>query len=229
MGVNASDVPDQTIEEMAGRYVRELLAEHEGPFLLGGYSGGGSVTLEMVRQLQAVGEHVDNVLLFDSVPTFAPDEMPSRLRRARNLVENLRKDGLAAVAPRYSADKITRYLSRKLPFLPVQSASVPNTAVADWALGWDYVDGYVDLYDHFTAVARRYEVGTYDVDVTIFKAAQIAPILPHDYFWGEHLRGAIAMRRVPGTHQTMFYPEFSRALAQQIREALDEVESRTGS
>jgi hypothetical protein len=34
---------------------------------------------------------------------------------------------------------------------------------------------------------------------------------------------------VPGTHQTMFYPEFSRAHAQQIREALDEVESRTGS
>ena len=39
-----------------------------GPYLLGGYSGGGIVALEMARQLRAAGEQVDHVILFDSVP-----------------------------------------------------------------------------------------------------------------------------------------------------------------
>ena len=61
-------MPDPTIEEMAARYVAELRAEHQGPYLLGGYSGGGIVTFEMVRQLQALGEEVRYIVLFDSVP-----------------------------------------------------------------------------------------------------------------------------------------------------------------
>ena len=57
-GVDGTDMPDATIEEMAARYVRELRAEHDGPYILGGYSGGGIVTFEMVRQLQEMGAEV---------------------------------------------------------------------------------------------------------------------------------------------------------------------------
>ena len=62
-GVDGHDMPDATIEEMATRYVAELRAAHRGPYLLGGYSGGGIVTFEMVRQLQALGEEVKYVVL----------------------------------------------------------------------------------------------------------------------------------------------------------------------
>ena len=58
----------KTLEEMATRYVDELRAAHRGPYLLGGYSGGGTVTFEMIRQLQALGEEVRFLVLFDSVP-----------------------------------------------------------------------------------------------------------------------------------------------------------------
>ena len=59
-GVDGSDMPDATVEEMAARYVAELRAQHQGPYLLGGYSGGGIVTFEMVRQLRGArrGGHV---------------------------------------------------------------------------------------------------------------------------------------------------------------------------
>ena len=50
-GIEGDDLPDPSIEAMADRYVDELRAHAPGPYLLGGYSGGGLVALEMTRQL----------------------------------------------------------------------------------------------------------------------------------------------------------------------------------
>ncbi|TDQ50263.1 type I polyketide synthase [Actinorugispora endophytica] len=59
--------PDATIEGMA-RYYVELLRRHqgEGPYLLGGWSMGGSLGQEMARQLHERGQAVDLLLMFDS-------------------------------------------------------------------------------------------------------------------------------------------------------------------
>ena len=51
VGVNEGEIPDASIEAMASRYVAELREHSTGPYLLGGYSGGGIVALEMARQL----------------------------------------------------------------------------------------------------------------------------------------------------------------------------------
>ena len=95
-GVDGTDMPDPTIEEMAARYVRELRAAHDGPYILGGYSGGGIVTFEMVRQLQAIGAEVEYMVLFDSVPPGCAT--PALEDQVRNLLGNIRRHGFAAVA-----------------------------------------------------------------------------------------------------------------------------------
>ena len=68
----------QQIETLLSPLLRTLdalgvIARHISPVgyshLLGGYSGGGIITLEMVRQLQELGDTVDHVILFDSVPS----------------------------------------------------------------------------------------------------------------------------------------------------------------
>ncbi len=219
MGVNSSDTPDQTVEEMASRYVGELVGEHEGPYLLGGYSGGGVVTMEMVRQLQVLGHDVEHVILFDSVPADRP--LPGSRQRLVNILTNARIGGPRAVTPRYSTEKITRYLAR---VLPAGDDDPDHRDATDFALGYEEMDGYVDLYDHFSAVAARYRTKVYDVDVTVFKADQIAPIQPWDYYWREHVRGSLTLRFVRGDHHTMFYPEFIPHLAAQVRQRLAEVE-----
>ncbi|MEO5899201.1 MAG: SDR family NAD(P)-dependent oxidoreductase, partial [Ilumatobacteraceae bacterium] len=224
MGVNAADSPDESLEAMAARYVRELVADHEGPYLLGGYSGGGCVTLEMSKQLQAMGAEVEHVLLFDSVPVDVPEGRPPRIRRLRNLVDNVRRSGVRTLSSRYTFDKVNRYIARVVPaFAP----KAQRSAAADYALGWDHVEGYLDLFDHFTEVAKRYTVGEYDVDVTVFKASQIAPIYAWDYYWTRHIRGSLTVRWVQGNHQTMFYPANSPGLAEQVRSRLAEVDRRT--
>jgi thioesterase domain-containing protein/acyl carrier protein len=52
-----------TIEAMAADNVQTLLAEWDGPFVLGGHCNGGLVALEMAQQLHARGSRVDAVIM----------------------------------------------------------------------------------------------------------------------------------------------------------------------
>ncbi len=58
-----------TIEEMAADYVKCIrTVQPEGPYLLGGWSFGGVVAYEMASQLEAAGDAVDLLCLFDTRP-----------------------------------------------------------------------------------------------------------------------------------------------------------------
>lgn len=60
---------EPTIETMAAAYVSELRAfQPAGPCRLGGYCFGGEVAFEMARQLQALGQEVELLALFNAVP-----------------------------------------------------------------------------------------------------------------------------------------------------------------
>ena len=59
--------PHRTIEEAAADYIAEMRAvQPHGPYLLGGFSGGGITAYEMVRQLEAAGEDVALLALLDT-------------------------------------------------------------------------------------------------------------------------------------------------------------------
>ena len=68
-----SDQPFPAIEELAAIYVAEIQRRQpEGPYLVGGYSIGGVVAYEAVRQLLEHGYEVETLFLLDTAcPTFA--------------------------------------------------------------------------------------------------------------------------------------------------------------
>ena len=56
-GLYGDHQPHETFEEMARDYIAELrTVQPHGPYLLGGFSGGGITAYEMARQLAAEGE-----------------------------------------------------------------------------------------------------------------------------------------------------------------------------
>ena len=87
------------------------------------------------------------------------------------------------------------------------------------------VEGYVNLYFYFSATAERYQASTYDVDVTVFKAEEVWPIQPHDYYWSRHVTGDLQVRSVPGNHHSMFYHELVPQLAATVQARLAEIET----
>lgn len=58
---------DDTIPNMAGRYIKQILSHQaNGPYFLGGWSFGGYLALEVAIQLQLMGQSIASILLFDT-------------------------------------------------------------------------------------------------------------------------------------------------------------------
>ncbi|GHC30889.1 hypothetical protein GCM10007291_34540 [Gemmobacter nanjingensis] len=66
-GLFGEDEPHRTLPEAARDYIAELRqVQPQGPYLLGGFSGGGLTAWEMARQLEAEGEAVSLLVLLDT-------------------------------------------------------------------------------------------------------------------------------------------------------------------
>ena len=59
--------PHETFEEMATDYIKEMkTVQPEGPYILGGFSGGGITAYEIARQLIEAGEEVAELIFLDT-------------------------------------------------------------------------------------------------------------------------------------------------------------------
>jgi thioesterase domain-containing protein len=66
-GLFGDMAPHATFEEAAADHIVELrTVQPHGPYLLGGFSGGGITAYEMARQLRAAGEEVALLVLLDT-------------------------------------------------------------------------------------------------------------------------------------------------------------------
>jgi len=66
-GLDGSCPPLSKIEDMAALYLKEIQrVRPHGPYFLGGYCGGGTIAFEVAQQIQAQGEQVALLALFDT-------------------------------------------------------------------------------------------------------------------------------------------------------------------
>ena len=66
-GLFGDRAPHETFEEAARDYIAEIRAiRPRGPYLLGGFSGGGLIAYEIARQLREAGEEVSGLILLDT-------------------------------------------------------------------------------------------------------------------------------------------------------------------
>ncbi|MBG0832717.1 SDR family NAD(P)-dependent oxidoreductase [Planomonospora sp. ID67723] len=80
----------ESIAGIAGRYVRAIRTAGRGPWLLGGWSMGGSVAQEMARQLHRDGERVALLAMLDSNDPALIRDVPGRDAREVELAVALR-------------------------------------------------------------------------------------------------------------------------------------------
>ncbi|MDN5786797.1 type I polyketide synthase [Pseudorhodobacter sp.] len=91
-GLYGDQPPHQTIPEAAADYIAELReVQPHGPYLLGGFSGGGLTAWEMAKQLEKAGEEVSLLVLLDTPLPLRPGL--SRGDKARIKLAELRARG----------------------------------------------------------------------------------------------------------------------------------------
>ncbi len=90
-GLDGKETPSNSIIEMATRYIAEIRTiQPHGAYFLGGNSMGGTIALEMARQLEAQGEEVALLVMFDS---FNKNAFPRLVLRQENYLAYLFHNG----------------------------------------------------------------------------------------------------------------------------------------
>lgn len=228
-GLYGGEPPHETFEEMATDYLAEIRSvQPHGPYLLGGFSGGGIAAFEMAQQLRRVGEDVGLLVLLDSLLPF--NEPLTLLDRVKIQRDNLTSKGpdyvreWAVNRVRWERDR--RRKRRDGPAVPTEHGALHSTVIEA----------------AFYRSLEAYKPEPYPGVITLYRP----PLAPHHVFgpnrqinaerwfiyedngwgrFGEH----VDVTEVPGTHDSMVLEPNVRVLAGHIREDLGDVVARQRS
>ncbi len=217
-GLYGDAAPHMTFPEAAADYIAEMRqVQPHGPYLLGGFSGGGLIAWEIARQLQAAGEEVPLLALLDT-----PVPMRPTLSRADKLLIRLaevRAEGFGFFA-RWWREK--QAYTQRLAAGPAGDAGVNNAAIE---------------------AAFRAALPVYDLQPRVQATALFRP--PLDLRWqvtgGRMVTSArefafadndltrfapsLAVFEVPGDHDSMVLEPNVRVLARSLATLITEAEA----
>jgi acetoacetyl-CoA synthetase len=219
-GVDGVTPPKESIEAMAEAYLTEVReAQPHGPYLLGGYSGGGVVAFEMALRLTAAGEEVALLAFFD---TFHP-QMQQRKNTFARRVARLREERfeyVRGVARRRAAH--VRQLRDRRAVAECQRLGVPVPLELR----------ELHLTASFLEAQARYLPGVWPGRATLFHAETV------DYFfrdsdtrygWDQHVEGGVDVVVVPGDHHTLVLGANAQILAKALDVAIQRSLGRTAA
>ncbi|MGV9415707.1 amino acid adenylation domain-containing protein [Nocardia sp. NPDC003693] len=208
-----------TIEQLAGRYVRELrTVQAEGPYHLLGWSLGGLIAYEMAAQLRAEGDRVAVLALLDSRILAGEHQVadPS----AGELLAALLGDSSLAAEHVTAARAAELLHEQQGPFGALDATQVER-------LYQGYLAG--------TSMAYRYEPRGYDGDLVYFTATvqdtpapdRPAPPVPGSGPWRDIVGGQIHEHFMPCSHVDMGSPRALDQIGPIVRRHLTESADRT--
>jgi acyl transferase domain-containing protein/thioesterase domain-containing protein len=231
-GLYGDHKPHETFEEMAEAYLAELLTiQPQGPYLLGGFSGGGITAFEMARQLRARGQEVSMLLMLDtplpkSEPLTARDKAMIHWQRLKRSGHNYIFDW-AKGRFRWELAKIQRKLSDAPADASASRASEFRSESIETA---------------FRHALTLYDIRHYPGTLTLFRpkldethvlgpgrvANKVRELVFHDNGWSAHCQ-RVDVVEMPGDHDSMVLEPNVRVLAARLRERIHDVEERRES
>ena len=229
-GLYGDEPPHETFEAMARDYIEELrTVQPEGPYMIGGFSGGGITALEMARQLREAGQKVDLLLLLD---TPLPERPPLTVGdRAHIKLQELKQRGpayLSEWARNRFAWEVTRLQKRF------------NGSDEDLIHTPDQFQNEA-IEKAFRDALPLYSVQAYDGTLVLFRPkldrAYVlgeGRVLDSDKEWVWEDNGwspyckDIEVYEMPGDHDSMVLEPNVRVMAEQLRACIEEAAAAIG-
>jgi thioesterase domain-containing protein len=208
-GLDGKQSPHATIEEAAAAYVSaiETICPN-GPFTLGGYSGGGVIAYEMAQQILRSGRHVEPIIMFDSVE-------PREMCRPISMTERLLL--LPKVHPRILMEwPVNRF--RDLQFAWYRSRLSAATETAQDAVGEAYL-----------RAQSAYFPQPYRGDLCIVRARRARAYHLRGgrlLGWQRIVSGSIEVCDIDCTHLTMFEEPAVSRVAEAVLKIFDRKRER---
>jgi surfactin family lipopeptide synthetase A len=200
-------VPFETVEETARCFVDELRqVQPHGPYCIGGGCYGGSVAFEMARLLEASGERVLALVLFDSSNPAFPKLMSSRERLIRNILFYAQRVPFH-VRRLFSQDRreLRSYLHDRFKALRKRLRKEPNLPDLPIAMVGILSENAKRMTLANVTAASRFCPKAYHGRLIIFRATDRNPSPYDDYFLGWKLvaRGTVECYEIKADHVRM--------------------------
>jgi aspartate racemase len=187
-----------SIPLMADRYIQEIRKiQPEGPYRVGGYSFGGLVAYEMAQQLEAQGERVALLALFDSYP----GKVETRAEQLKNMMGLPLKERVSFMLKKGSFVVMTLRKRLELQFLPRALRNVRQAC---------------------SKAAADYDVQPYSGRVTLFRVREKSAGSLHDPYaiWWQMAAEGVELREISGDHLSLLKEPQVRFLAEELADCL---------
>jgi len=223
-GLYGDQAPHETLVEAATDYIAEMRqVQPHGPYLLGGFSGGGITAYEIARQLEAAGEKIALLVMLDTPLPVGPPL--SRIDKLLIKLGEVRLNG-----PGFLWKWIKRRFEWEMERM--RKNGRPDTLDSPHQLHNEAIEAA------FRAALPRYEVQGWNGPVILFRP-------PLDLRWkvtgGRWVNGdreyvyedndwtrytpALRVVEVPGNHDSMVLEPNVRVLAGHIKTCVEQAES----
>jgi thioesterase domain-containing protein len=223
-GLYGDEKPHRTFEDAAADYIAELrTVQPEGPYLLGGFSGGGITAYEMARQLEAAGQRVALLVMLDTPLPMRPEL--TRVDRALIKWQQLRND--PGYFRRWARSRLDWELGKLRGRLGREGAATEG--------GHQFHDAAIEAA--FRGALPLYRLHRWDGPLVLFRPAldrlwQVSGgrwvDSEREYVFEDNdwTRWALGTRvfQVPGDHDSMVLEPNVRVLATRMRACIDEAE-----
>ncbi len=218
-GLYGDQEPHRSIEDAARDYIAELReVQPEGPYMLGGFSGGGITAYEMARQLEAEGEQINLIVLLDT---------PLPMRRPLEFIDRLYIQ--AAELKRGGVLYPFRWIARRVAWEISKRRAPEDTQVQ----AHQFHNAYIEAA--FLEAVASYEVRAWNGNLQLYRPPLVGhwnvsqgkrvnserAYILHDNDWTQHAPN-VQVTEVPGDHDSMVLEPNVRVLAARMKEAIEE-------
>jgi len=226
-GLDGKSPIDGQFEHVARRYVKEIRGvQPAGPYMLGGYCLGGTLALEMARQLLEAGETVGLVAMIENFNIRAIHwPLPWHLRLVNRGCLNLyyHLQNLFAAQGTSKLNFFTQKLRVEMRRAKV-SARVA-LARAGRRLYGDTVGGFhhIKVADVYDAALEQYDVKPYAGELTVFLTQRrLAGFGDRMGGWGHVAQGGVRLYSLPISPKGSLVEPYVQQLAALLRGCLDQ-------
>jgi amino acid adenylation domain-containing protein len=224
LGLDGTIESMHTIEEIAAFYNSEVLMHDPvGPYAISGYSFGGYIAYEMVRQLKAAGKEVKMLAMFDTNLQIPTHQMPLAKKFWFKGIRQFKKLYFRMSTIITCPVRTLKYLIQVMPisyyqflnFIGIKAKYNPNQIPA-------YMQ---DIMQAMHRAFEKYIFKPQDVKINLFKAdVKLYFVDDHIYFgWKEYALKGVDVHVVPGDHHEMFIAPNDKYLAKALQEQLDKI------
>lgn len=219
LGLNGTDEPLDNMEAIASCYNKEILMQNPtGPYIIAGYSFGGYIAWEMVRQLKAMGKDVRMLAMMDTNIQEQLYQKPLLERFSKKLMRQWNKLlfrlGTSFSYPADTWDYLKTIYTHRYKKLLDKDYDSENMPVFMMRIA----DKMEHAYYHYHFEPQHIKIDQFISEKRMFF------IDDAKYMgWKTLALDGIEQHHLPGDHKDMLFPPNDRIFAQTLQKKLDQL------